>query len=122
MVKALAMQGLENDPESFIESDPIKVQALALEGEKIRLKRAEIELRKQQHELNREKFDEVKKRDQAGRETVEEIAKQKADGGEVTEEQWQKLLKVWKLPADFGKHPSADSADSAEMAGQPAEA
>ena len=122
LIQALATQALMDDPESFTGQDAVQVQRANLEAEKIRLKRAEIELRKQQHELNREKFDEVKKRDQAGRETVEEIAKHKADGGEVTEEQWQKLLKVWNLPPDFGKHPSADSADSAETTGQPAEA
>jgi hypothetical protein len=88
MVKALAMQGLENDPESFIESDPIKVQALALEGEKIRLKRAKLEQDNQRLET---KLATIRKQAEAAKEAVNKA------GESISPELKRQLLDVYDL-------------------------
>jgi len=101
MVKALAMQGLENDPESFIESDPIKVQALALEGEKIRLKRAKLEQDNQRLALDREKFEGLKTKLLGIRDQAEKAKKAmeaaKARGGELPQDVEKQILAIYGL-------------------------
>jgi predicted Holliday junction resolvase-like endonuclease len=98
MVKALAMQGLENDPESFIESDPIKVQALALEGEKIRLKRAKLEQDNQRLALDREKFEGLKTKLATIRKQAEAAKEAVNKAGEsISPELKRQLLDVYDL-------------------------
>jgi hypothetical protein len=94
MVNALAIEALMRDPEGFIADDPIKVQRVSVQAEKVRLERDKLTLAQRQHALDEKRFELLQSREQRA------VAALKDDGETLTPEQRvQRIREIYGLSA-----------------------
>jgi hypothetical protein len=73
-IMALAQSHLMEHPDSLTGADPIELQGLALEGEKTRLKKRELEIRERNAAVQERKMALMEERDRRVREVMEKPA------------------------------------------------